>query len=155
MDGGALEKEIRNRVEAILSHDPSLFVVGISLKGTGGGQRLLVLLDGDQGVTIDQCSEVSRKLGAQIEEEELIRDQYTLEVSSAGVDHPLGSERQYRKNIGRNLRVTLKDGAKVEGKLLEVKSEEIMVEIKLKKETVQQQIATSNIDKSIVLVSFK
>lgn len=150
-----IEEEVFQIVQGIISSDPALFIVKVILKGTVGNQRLIVLLDGDQGVTIDQCGSVSRKLAEVIEERGLIEDKYFLEVSSAGVDFPLQYVRQYKKNIGRSLKVDLKDGTTVSGELQEVNDEMIVLVEKVKKETKSHQVKFNEINKSMVLVSFK
>lgn len=150
-----MEDAIKEMVDSTISEDPSLFLVGIKLKGNPGNQRLIVLLDGDDGVTIDQCSKVSRRLAEMLEEKDLISGKYHLEVSSAGVDHPLQYDRQYRKNIGRFLKVTLKDGSKKEGELEAVNDGVIVLAEKEKKQVSQHRIKFEDIEKSIVLVSFK
>lgn len=148
-------EEVKQMVEGIISNDPTLFLVDVKLKGNQGSQRLIVLLDGDSGITIDQCSEVSRSLAAQLEERDLIDGKYHLEVSSAGVDFPIQFVRQYQKNIGRSLTVTLKDGSKLEGELKEIQNGLIVLEEKKKKEKIRHEINLEEIDKSIVIVSFK
>lgn len=142
-----LEDEIKKMVDDILLKEPSLFVVGLRLRGSTGNQRLTIWLDGDQGVTIEQCSMVSRLLASQVEEKDLIEGKYHLEVSSAGVDFPLQLRRQYLKNIGRRLKVTLQDGTSLEGELKEVKDDVIVLD--------KYEINLERIEKSIVLVSFK
>lgn len=142
-------------VEDIISDNPALFLVATILKGNTGNQRLIILIDGDEGVTIDECSSLSRKLSQQLEEQDLIPGKYHLEVSSAGIDHPLQFERQYRKNIGRSLKVHLKDGNIKEGELKTVEKELIVLEEKKKKQVDQHQIKFEEIEKSLVLVSFK
>lgn len=151
-----VEAEVKQLVEDIISNDPSLFLVDVKLKGNQSNQRLIILLDGDEGVTIDQCSNVSRSLSGLLEEKDLIDGKYYLEVSSAGIDFPLQMVRQYQKNKGRSLKVTLKNGSKLEGELKEVQNGLIVLEEKKnKKEVVQHSIPMEEIDKSIVLVSFK
>lgn len=142
-------------VEEIISEDSTLFVVKVILKGNSGSQRLIVLLDGDQGINIDRCSKVSRALSAILEEQDLIDDKYHLEVSSAGLDFPLQSVRQYKKNVGRSLKVDLLDGSNVSGELKDVNDDLIVLEEKQKKETKSHEINFSEIEKSMVLVSFK
>lgn len=149
------EDEVKRMVEEIIANDPSLFLVEVKLKGNPGNQRLIILLDGDNGITIDQCSEVSRSLSARLEELELIDGKYHLEVSSAGVDFPLQSVRQYQKNVGRSLKVALKDGSNLEGELLEARNELIVLEEKKNKTQIRHSIKMEEIDKSIVIVSFK
>lgn len=150
-----IEKEITKEVEAILAGDPSLFVVEISLKGTSGNQRLSIFLDGDAGISIEQCVGVSRKLSAFLEENDLIPGKFYLEVSSAGVDQPLKFERQYRRNIGRSVKVKTKDGEKVEGVLAAVAPEGFSLTVKEKKVEQLVNINFDQVDSTKVLVSFK
>lgn len=126
-------------------------MVDVTLKGHAGNQRLTVTLDGDKGVQIDQCVEVSRKLGSQLEEMNLIDGKYTLEVTSAGLGEPLKMVRQYQKNIGRNLEVRLIEGGDISGKLVEVNEDGIVLEAKDEK----RELNFKEIDKSTVAVSFK
>ncbi len=156
VDQTKLESEIAAYVEGLIAEDPSLFIVDVSLKGTGGSQRLIISLDGDSGVGIDVCASVSRRLGAYLEEnEDLIEGKFYLEVTSVGVDQPLKFIRQYRKNIGRSLAVKLKDGKSEEGKLTEVDEKGFKIlKIEKKKELVSE-ISFEEVESSKVLVSFK
>lgn len=147
IDSRKLEDEVRQMLEKTLSEEPSLFIVGLKLKGNPGNQRLTIWLDGDQGVTIDQCGWVSRQLSAWLEEKDIIEGKYHLEVSSAGVDFPLQLRRQYVKNTGRSLKVTLRDGSSLHGELKAVKDDLIVLD--------EHQIRLNDIEKSIVVVSFK
>ena len=88
--------------------------VSVSEKGTG---RVSVFVDSDEGLKIADCAAFSRKLGDRIEEEELFDNPYKLEVSSPGLDRPLLLVRQYKKNIGRDLKVRLNDGKEISGTL--------------------------------------
>ncbi|MEQ8238703.1 MAG: ribosome maturation factor RimP [Cyclobacteriaceae bacterium] len=149
-----LESKIRQHVENILVEDESLFIVSLNLRGNQGNQKLEIYLDGDEGISIDQCSALSRRLSAILEEEEILTGKYILEVSSAGLDQPLSQIRQYKKNIGRSLSVNTKDGHKIEGELLEV-IEEKVIKIKPEKSKEATTIELDNIEKAKVLVSFK
>lgn len=113
MNNDSLEIKIKNYVDDILTDESDLFLVGLSLKGNAGNRKLGIFLDGDDGISIDQCSSVSRQLASRLEEEDLIDGKYVLEVSSAGIDQPLTMLRQYKKNIGRSLKVQLEDGLEV------------------------------------------
>ncbi len=150
-----IESEIEQFVSEIIADDQELFVVKVILKGHVGNQKLLILLDGDKGVSIEQCSKVSRALAEILEEKEIFSEKYMLEVSSAGLDFPLQNIRQYRKNVGRDLKVDLKDGSVLKGELIEVKAESILLKESLKKETQEHEIRFEEINKSMVLVSFK
>jgi Uncharacterized protein conserved in bacteria len=99
-------------------------------------------------------------VSGEIEALELIDSAYRIEVSSPGVDFPLSSERQYRKNIGRELKVFLQDGKELKGKLISVSESGIVLEAKMKekgKKAVLQEVnvAFEDIKKSVVQVSFK
>lgn len=155
VDQQKLESEIQSHVDGLIAEDPSLFIVEVALKGSFGNQRLIVSLDGDQGVSIDTCVSVSRRLSGFLEENDMIEGKYHLEVTSAGIDQPLRFLRQYTKNIGRSLGVKMTDGQLVEGELKEVNENGItLLRIQKKKEETVT-IGFDEIDSSKVLVSFK
>jgi ribosome maturation factor RimP len=101
------------------------FVVNMSLSSSKRNPTLVLLVDSDEGITIDECGIISRQLGNDIEAKELFDIPFVLEVSSPGVDFPLTTTRQFSKNIGRMLKITLLDGTKMLGKLSEVNEESI------------------------------
>ena len=147
--------------ELLAQQGPALFLVSVEVSSGTGTRKVRVYLDGDQGVSIDTCAEVSRALAHRMEEEELIADPYTLEVSSAGLSQPLLLRRQYVKNVGRHVKVTLQDDKTVQGKLLAVADEQITVAAepagrskKKSVETTETTIAFSNIKKTNVLALF-
>lgn len=146
-----VENEIWRLVEEIIADQPELFIVDVQLKGNKGNQRLFVFLDGDKGIQIDQCATVSRKLGHQIEEMNLIDGKYILEVSSAGMGKPLQVKRQYKKNVGRELEVVLKNGEVMTGKLESSTDDNLTLNIEEK----QVGIPFNEIEKATVVVSFK
>jgi ribosome maturation factor RimP len=151
-----IEEEIRKIAEEKLI-EPGLFVVEVVVSARGT-QKVIVIIDGDQGVTIDDCATLSRELSKVLDDAPLLNNSYLLEVSTPGLDQPLKLKRQYSKNIGRKLRVKLKETT-IEGKLTEVTPEKIMIEQEIaegkKKEIKAIEIQFSEIDKSFVLVSFK
>ena len=89
--------------------------------------RIFVDIDGDNGVTIDDCIELSRAIEGQLDREE---EDFELNVSSAGADMPLKLTRQYRKNVGRELEVVMVDGEKAEGTLEDASDEGIVLRTK-------------------------
>ncbi|HHG85091.1 MAG TPA: hypothetical protein ENJ82_10140, partial [Bacteroidetes bacterium] len=109
----SVEVEIRKLIEELNSE---VFVVSIALK-MGKKNVLSILLETDNGVTIDAITQVSRKLGHYFEEEDPLPFPFNLEVSSPGVGRPLLVLRQYHKNIGRKLKVIALDGSVTKGKL--------------------------------------
>jgi ribosome maturation factor RimP len=153
-----LKGHIEELVEGYL-HSSEYFLVNVLIAGGKTVPKIIVWLDGERGVSIDKCAEVSRWLGKRIEDENLIESAYTLEVSSPGIDQPLKLFRQYKQHLGRNLKVTLTDGSTKTGKLEEVKENSIVLtEIAKgkKKENPGQvtEIDTQAIEKAFVLISF-
>lgn len=154
-----LSKAIRELVEKHLPDD-SHFLVDLKVEEVSGKTKVLILIDADQGVTIQACARVSRKVSEELEANEIIGDAYVLEVSSPGVDFPLSNMRQYQKNIGRELKLSLITGTDVVGKLLELDEEKIKLLVKKKekgKKATEEELVFpfSEIKKSIVQVSFK
>ncbi len=117
--------------EEILSEEPVYFLVDLRIKPTN---NVKVFLDGDSGITIEKCVQVNRKLYRKLEEAAIFPDgDFSLEVSSAGLDEPLKLFRQYKKNIGRLVEVQLQDGTQKEGQLKDVSNEGIVLEITYRK----------------------
>lgn len=143
--------KVRDIVERVLTTDQ--FLVDIILKGKVTGQKLIVLVDGDQGITIDQCARISRQLSEQLDELDLISGKYQLEVSSPGLDHPISMKRQFVKNQGRNLSIETEE-EQFRGKLVKV-GEHLTLEVKEKKKVNKVDIPFTDIIKANVLVSFK
>jgi len=134
------------------------FIVEIIIGGIKIKPKITILLDGDNGITIDYCAEISRKVANEIEEKNIIDTAYTLEVSSPGIDFPLKFHRQYKKNIGRKLEIELIDGNIKTGKLEEVNEGILYLSADKKKkaieETVKQEIKLEEIKKAVVIISF-
>jgi len=153
-----LTDKIKSLAETHLK-DESFFIVDVISKGVSGKTKFLILLDGDKGVNIDDCADLSRKLAGEIELEDLIDFAYVLEVSSPGLDHPISSKRQYIKNIERRLKVKLSSETIVEGQLRSVSEDEIVLatekKVDKKKVIEETSIPFSDIEKANVLVSFK
>lgn len=140
---------------------PDLFIVELKVIDKGGKTKLLLTLDGDKGITLEQCASVSRKIGEAIENQNLIEQAYTLEVGSSGIDQPLKMQRQYHSRIGRTLKIELIGGGEIEGKLETVTEEKITLlpAIKNKKKAKEAdllpiEIAFTKIKQTYVLVSF-
>jgi len=152
-----LSAEIKKIAESNLT-DSSHFIVDVIVSAKKGPKKVIVLMDGDNGISIDACANMSRALSQHLDEMADLEESYTLEVSTPGVDHTLKLNRQYPKNIGRSLRVKWAD-QQVEGKLEQVSDLAIslvVVEGKgKKKEEKKVIIPFSEIEKAFVLVSFK
>lgn len=150
--------EIRSLAEENLS--PDKFVVAVRVSGKKkSAKRVSVIIDGDTGVNIDDCANLSRVLSKAFDERDIFGDDnYELEVSTPGLDQPLAMKRQYARNVGRNMKVVSGDSI-VQGKLTEVTADKIvLIQEKgtgKKKVTSEHEIPFSNIDKAFVLASFK
>ena len=119
-------KALEQKVLALISEDPDHFLVDIRIKPTN---NFKVYIDGNQGISVDKLVQYNRKLYKQLEEEGQYPDgDFSLELSSPGLDEPLKLHRQYLKNVGRFVEVVLQDGGKLEGKLISANDEEIEVE---------------------------
>ena len=112
--------------EEIIAADPAYFLVEVRVTPIN---NLKVFVDGDHGITIEKCVQINRALYKKMEEAGLFPGgDFSLEVSSASLDEPLKSVRQYKKNTGRAVEVVLLDGSRKEGKLSEVNEEGIILE---------------------------
>jgi ribosome maturation factor RimP len=151
-----LKQKINQLLEPLLENE-KYFVVDIRISLSKVHSKVTILLDSDEGIKIDECTAISRKLGTDIDE--IMPENYTLEVSSPGVDFPLISDRMYRKNIGRNLKIYLNNGSEIRGNLESVDTEQIIIieDKKRKKheEIVPILIQFVNIKETKVTVSFK
>ena len=120
------------------------------------GNRIYVFIDGDHGVTISDCVELSRFIESQLDRE---TEDFELNVSSSGADHPITMPRQYTKNIGRSLQVKFSEENIISGKLEAVNEKGIVLATsgdkkkKIPPETLN--IPFESIVESKVIISFK
>jgi ribosome maturation factor RimP len=154
-----IDKKVAELVEEKISEiqRPDLFLVSAKLHANG---KLIILVDGDNGIGIAECVAISRYVGFKLEEEDVIKTPYNLEVSSPGIDMPLMMTRQYTKNVGRDLAIKMADGAKREGKLTALTEDAITIEEKIKQkgkkaEVIESVIPVNQITETKVLISFK
>jgi len=127
MDNSALIRTLTEKVNRLIEAENNLFLVEIRIKPTN---NIKVYIDGDQGVSVDKLVGYNRKFYRQLEEEALFPDgDFSLELSSPGLDVPLKLHRQYIKNVGRPVEVVQEDGIKEEGVLKAVRETEVELEI--------------------------
>ena len=156
MNEEAQIKGIELRIKNLIQAEPALFLVEVRIKPIN---NIKVFIDGDQGVSIEKLVQYNRRLYKQLEEENLYPEgDFSLEISSPGLDEPLKMHRQYIKNIGRFIEVTDVEDLKREGKLISATEEEIKIEeIKgkgKKVETVQHTIPFSDIKTTRIQIKF-
>ena len=114
----AFKERVKELLEEGLSEHPSLFLIDFSISAD---YKISVVIDGDEGVILQDCIDVSRSVENNLDREE---QDFSLEVASAGATSPLKLPRQYRKNIGRNLEVTL-EAEVIEAKLIDADDDKI------------------------------
>ena len=143
-------------LNGLLADHPTHFLVDIWIKPTN---NIKVFIDADEGIILSLLIEYNRKLYKKLEESGLFPDgDFSLEVSSPGLDEPLKLFRQYKKNVGRYVDVTKTDSSKVEGRLIEATEDGILVETETskgkKKETRQESILFDDIKSTKIQIKF-
>jgi ribosome maturation factor RimP len=156
---GGLEK----KVASLIQGEPEVFLVDIRIKPTN---NVKVFLDADNGLSIERLVQYNRRLYKDLEESGFFPNgDFSLEVSSPGLEEPLKLHRQYIKNIGRTIEVTGKDGVRTEGKLVNVNEVEIVLEEERgknlrgrlagkKKELVTHTVPFDNIKTTTIQIKF-
>jgi len=120
------EKKINNLVrESLAGTDRFIVHIGVS-----SSNQINIIIDGDNGVTIANCVEVSRFVESSLDRES---EDFELKVASAGIDFPYVNLRQYKKNIGKAVKVLLKDGSFKRGKLMAADEAGITIEEEIAK----------------------
>lgn len=152
-----LQERVENLLEEVFQEYNSLFLISLNISDQN---HILIVIDGDEGVSVNDCIAVSRKIENNLDREE---QDFSLEVASSGVSEPLKLPRQYQKNIGRKLEVTTKTD-KFVGNLTDVNEDGIVLSWKAKepkpigkgKVTVDKEakIAFQEIEKAKVVITF-
>jgi ribosome maturation factor RimP len=137
-----------------------IFIIETNVLGNARSSRkIVIVLDKDNGISIDECTLVSRKLSQILDEYLAEDDSYILEVTSPGTDRPLKFKRQYKRTIGKTLNVVLTNDIEYEGIVSNVTDELITLNYTTKekgKKAVEQQldILFDQIKKAIVVITF-
>ncbi|MGB7843071.1 MAG: ribosome assembly cofactor RimP [Salinimicrobium sp.] len=118
-----LTEKVEKLLQEAFEENNSLFLIELKVDDAN---HIAVVIDGDNGVTVNDCINVSRKIEHNLDREE---EDFSLDVASVGVSTPLAMPRQYRKNIGRKLAVTTSE-EKYEGQLVSVDDEGVKLEWK-------------------------
>ena len=154
--------EIRAQVEQLLNdflaEREDLFLIDIKFSVT---DHVRVIIDGDNGVTLQDCLDASRAIEFNMDRDE---HDFSLEVMSGGLSEPLSSPRQYRKNIGRSLELIMNDSSEIEGELIKVEEESITLVLKYRKPkeigkgkmdvVEEREIPYADIKKALVAIKF-
>jgi ribosome maturation factor RimP len=146
---------IKKMIEGLLT-EPKHFLVEVRIKPTN---NVKVFIDGDEGIPLSELIQYNRKLYKQLEESAMFPgDDFSLEVSSPGLDEPLKLLRQYKKNVGRYVDILLNDATKKEGKLLRITDDAIVIETETgkgkKKEIKEETILFNDIKNTKIQIKF-
>ena len=131
------------------------YVVDVNIRGERGSSIVEVFVDTDQGITADQCAQVNRYVSSELDRLNLISGRYRIEVSSPGLDRPLKLGRQFKKNVGRQLKIiSLGDTQKTatEGILEDVSETTLTL---LTRNEGEKFFALNDIQEAYVLPQFK
>ena len=154
--------DFRNKVEQLLNdflaEREDLFLIDLKISA---GDDVTVILDGDNGVSLQDCLDASRAIEFNMNRDE---HDFSLQVMSAGLSEPLSTPRQFRKNIGRDLDVLLNDSTKTEGELVKVDDEKITLLLRYRKPKEigkgkvdveeEKEIEYKDIKKALVTIKF-
>jgi ribosome maturation factor RimP len=153
----AFKEKVKKILEQALEEYSNLFLIDLTITDS---YKIIVTLDGDNGVQLQDCINISKAVDSNLDRED---QDFSLEVASAGASSPLKMLRQYKKNIGRTLKI--KTAAQtIEALLIAVNDENISVEwssrepkkIGKGKETVihKENINIKDIIESLVVITF-
>lgn len=127
---GSIVEKLKEKIEPLVEED-GLEIVDLKFLEGGPASVLRIYVDKAGGVTVDQCANLSRRIGDFLEIEDLIPHRYTLEVSSPGLDRPLFSGADFKRNIGKKIKVFLQEevGGKMEllGKIKNLEGENLFL----------------------------
>ncbi|AZA59056.1 ribosome assembly cofactor RimP [Chryseobacterium shandongense] len=154
--------EFRKRIEELLNDfletRKDLFLIDLKISA---GDDITVILDGDNGVSLQDCLDASRAIEFNMDREE---HDFSLQVMSAGLSEPLASLRQFAKNIGREIEVLLNNSEKIEGELAKADEEKITLILRYRKPKEigkgkvdveeEKEIPYSEIKKALVTIKF-
>ncbi|MDT0689277.1 ribosome assembly cofactor RimP [Salegentibacter sp. F188] len=152
-----LKERVEKLLEEAFEENKSLFLISLEINSNN---QIRVVIDGDQGISVNDCIEISRSVEHNLDREE---EDFSLEVTSSGVSEPLSLPRQYKKNIGRKLQVKTND-EKIEGTLTDANEDEISLKWKAReskpvgkgKQTVEKEavLPYSAIVEAKVMITF-
>ncbi len=152
-----LREKVEKLLEEAFEENNSLFLIELNIDNSN---HISVVIDGDHGVSVNDCIAVSRKVEHGLDREET---DFSLEVTSSGLSQPLQYLRQYKKNIGRKLTVVTSD-QRLEGELVAVEDDRITLKWKARepkpvgkgKHTVEKEavIALEEITEAKVKITF-
>jgi len=123
-------------------------LLGVEFISAGNHSVLRLFIDHENGIDVDDCAEVSRQVGAILDVEDPISSEYSLEVSSPGLDRPLFEKSQFEAVVGETVEakisMPLNGRRKFKGKLVAVENDSLIVMV----DNEEYELVISNIDKA-------
>lgn len=151
------KEKVNSLLLEALSERPSLFLIDVVITEAF---KIIVTIDGDDGVVLQDCIDISRAVEGNLDREE---QDFSLEVASFGVGAPLKFVRQYKKNIGRTL-IVKTETEKLEAELVDANDDFVILSWEARepkkigkgKETVQKKLELpyGDIKEAVVTVTF-
>ena len=151
------KEKVNSALVECLLEKPSIFLIDLIITDAF---KVTVNLDGDNGVALQDCIDVSRFIDANLDREE---QDYSLEVASVGVGSPLKFVRQYKKNIGRTL-IVKTESEIIEAELVDATDDFVILSWEARepkkigkgKETIQKELNLpyEKIKEAVVTVTF-
>jgi len=133
MSSGDRVRRIREVIAPVLER-ASVELVDLRMLPQKGRRVLRLYIDKPGGVDLHDCTTISREVSVQLDVHDLIPGRYTLEVSSPGLDRPLRTAPDFERNVGRTLKVTVRDSDGVQhqqnGELLACEENRIVLDVK-------------------------
>lgn len=131
MNKKSIEESVQKMVEEVIK-GTDIELIDIEYVKEGPFKYLRIYVDKPEGITVDDTADVSRALNKKLDEQDLIKEQYFLEVSSPGIERPFKTEADYQKNIGQKVEAKFfkpVDGKKsVSGILIKKNEDSVVIE---------------------------
>ena len=130
------KKELMKKLNAMcdeLSQSLNYDLVDVEYVKEFGSYYLRVYIDKEGGITLDDCQNMSELLSERLDKDDPIETAYYLEVSSPGLDRPLKTDKDLKRNLGKDIEVSLykplDNRKKYEGNLMDFTGEKIIIEV--------------------------
>ncbi|MCX7913813.1 MAG: ribosome maturation factor RimP [Thermodesulfovibrionales bacterium] len=138
--------------------DEGVEIYDVQIQGTGRRTLLRVLIDKDGGVTINDCEKVSKSLSVLLDVEDLIKTPYILEVSSPGIDRPLVKQKDFKRNIGKLIKIVtlekINNQTFFKGRIIDVGEDWIRILLEKKGKAEDIFIPINKISKATLEIEF-
>jgi len=129
-------------------------LLGVEFISAGNNSVLRLYIDHENGINVDDCAEVSRQVGAVLDVEDPISSEYSLEVSSPGVDRPLFELAHFQEVIGEvvnvKLSIPLNGRRKFKGPLVAIENDTLIIQV----DSIDHELAINNVDKANLVAKF-